>query len=240
EGIEPRGSEEVPGGRAVSLALPLAHAAERLAQLRVAAEEPRVHEALRRNRLGDVGGSAVDGDRAGEEAVENLLRDPAFQRHVLEAESVGVAAESLRLRRRPPAPRSSRRGVPRIGTDFLPSFPRGAVEAAQGPGNPRLPDPERRLVPSRAVEIDLSLRPEEGQRPQALGVELLRLEPRQLVRVDHHEELPAAAPPDLLVDPVEGLRPPEALDADRLAREREQRLRVAPGEDALEGAGGFG
>src|SRR5262249_9768729 len=127
-----------------------------------------------------------------------------------------------------------------IGPDSLPRFPRLAEEKPGRPGHEGLPDTEGRLVPPAAVEVDLAAPLEKRQGPQALRVELAPPEPRELVPVDHDEEAPVLPAPGLLVNSVEGLRTPEPFAKNRFPREREERFRVAPGEDAAEGARDLG
>src|SRR5581483_9710847 len=222
ERVERVRGEERTRGLAVSGDRSRRQPVEVCPQLAVVGEVAHVDVAVPRNPLLDVRGADVDRDGSGVEAIEDLLGDPPFEDHVLEADGERVPAERRRLRRHCAPPGLSRRDPQRVsvGNERPPAAfgevrdPTGVRRHARGP------EAERRTVPADPVQIDLVVPREELDCAHALAEERVRREARQLVGVDDRHERTLALRPDRLVDMVERLREPERLELDGLREKR--------------------
>src|SRR5581483_9734313 len=191
------GAKERTPGLAKRVDLPRRQAVQVLTQIRVVGELPFVDQAVGRNPAFVVRSPPVNRNGPGHEAVEDLLGNQALELHVVVHQAVRVLGERLDLRGNRPLVHLAGRFQHRGRMDLLPSIPEESLDSLD---RRRLPGPAhlvRHLVPALAEQIDLPVSRKEldGRRP--LRIELLPAQRRHLVVVDHDEEPPVAAPPEV-------------------------------------------
>src|SRR5207248_10718034 len=153
-------------------------------QLRVTGEAAHINEALPGNEILNVRSAPVDWDGSAEEAIEDLLCDPAFESLVVETEGESIFAQRFALVQCRSPPNAPGRSEERVGTQIFPRVLATAPQVLDGSRQAYGEGTVRGTVPAEAIQIDLPRAPKELKGSHSLRVEFLHVPAGQPVAVN--------------------------------------------------------